>query len=203
MRTTLILIAATALLASAAAATYYLDERFEGTEFPPAGWRVFQINNGNWYHGGTWPPGNGYYAAGNATQPGRMTMDYVAAALIAPPFTVPAPKTLYYRFVYCVILSTRGDLPLPGFAGEFYLYYVDTGEPLEHLIFNGPVYPWAEASGAVPVAANRPVTAVWYVAYLPPDHGTTLFDVDTCQICDENLTAVAPASLGRVKALFR
>jgi hypothetical protein len=204
MRTTLLLVVAAALLASAAArATYYLDERFEGAEFPPAGWQVSHTKNAGWYHGWESPPGTYCYAAATAHGPPESTRGLETAALIAPTFTVPAPTVLYYRFVYRLNFSNRGGLRLPLDGGGFYLYYVDTGERLVDLDFYELAYPWKEVNGSVAVAANRPLAAAWYVAYGLPGPGGVWFDVDTCQICDENLTAVAPASLGRVKALFR
>ena len=186
----------TAVLASAASATYYLDERVEGTQFPPPGWVLLKIGHATWYHE-RGAPGGGAYAFGYAGTPETgSAMGW--ANLVAPPFTLPAPEILYYRFLYTTDATTRTPP-----CGEFYLYYLDTGERLVDLIFDDVVYPWEEVMGSTPAAGGRAIGAAWRTEYTLIIPGAFVFGVDTCQLSDEDLTAVAPASLGRVKALFR
>ena len=189
-----------ALLASTASATYYLDERFEGSQFPPAGWELLATTHANWYQQ-SGPPPDGAYAFGYASTP--ETRDATAYAnLVAPSFILPAPGTLYYRFRYTTTATTRA-LPGRSVAGEFYLYYVDTSEPLVDLIFDDVIYTWEEATGSTPAAGGRAIRAAWRVEYGLTIPGAFIFCVDTCQVNDEPMTAATPASLGRVKALFR
>jgi hypothetical protein len=201
--TTTLLLAGALLLGARAGAAYYLDERFERMHFPPPGWRVVEDGSAGWYRV-TGPPPNGAYAEGTAGVPEPPATSRAAgpdASLVSPPFTVPAAKTLYYRFIYVTMLTVRSP-PYPLYA-EFYICYADTGERLVDIILNPLQYIWEEASGSTTAAANRPIIAVWRATYGPPYPGWFLFKVDNCQLSDEDLTEVAPASLGRVKAIYR
>ena len=183
--------AALALAAATAAATqYYVDERFEDN-WPPAGWRRVV---GGWQQesGGPW----GNYALGYATTTGQKP---VYTTFESCPFTVRANSTVYWHFCHA-----ERTLGVAGSAGaEFYLRYDGSSE----YIVRRPVTwgGWKHEYGSAKVAEARPLRAGfsgWVWAW--PGHSAyVIISLDNVQFADESLVAVSPASLGRVKALFR
>jgi hypothetical protein len=189
--TAMIAAAALALAAAAGGVTqYYVNERFEGA-WPPAGWRVV---TGGWVResGGPW----GNYALGYRTTTGQ---ERVYTTFESCPFKVRANSTVYWHF--CHAADTMG---VPASAGtEFYLRYDGSSEDIfrEALAFGE----WKHALGSTKVAQAKPVRAGfsgWVTAW--PGHSAyVIMSLDNVQLADEPLVGVAPASLGRVKALFK
>jgi len=205
MRTTALVMTTTLLLASAllgatrAGAVYYLDERFEGTHFPPPGWK--KVNNGGSWSRLSGPPPNLAYAEGIAmvNEPSLWSRATPPeGSLVSPPLSVPAATTLYYRFIYRAMMAAR----FPPYC-EFSICYADNGERFVDVFLDPLQYEWEEVSGSVSAAGGRTILAVWRVACSSIPPAGTIFDIDNCQISDEVMTAVAPASLGRVKAIYR
>ncbi|NIT36801.1 MAG: hypothetical protein GTN49_09910 [candidate division Zixibacteria bacterium] len=183
--------AALTLAAAAAGATqYYVNENFDGN-WPPAGWRRV---TGGWMQESEGPWGN--YALGYRTTTGQ---ERAYATLESCPFTVRANSTVYWHFCHA-----ERTLGVPGSAGaEFYLRYDGSSED----IFRTPLTwgEWKHAFGSAKVAEARPLRAGfsgWVTAY--PGHSAyVIISLDNVQFADESLVGVSPASLGRVKALFR
>lgn len=189
------LVATAVLVAAAVAATHFIDERFEGS-VPPPGWTE-SCSRGDWTSGTGGPWGNFADGFANPQYPyfGQAEMD-------SPPMAIGSGKTAYYRF-YC---RSGASGNAGGFGWYFYLYYRDNpGSPFVtvNLRENSA---WHERTGSANVARSEPVVARWRVhggALMPPGSAYIYLNVDTAQISDLPLTAVAPASLGRVRALFR
>jgi hypothetical protein len=185
-------VAVFAAAAAAAGAVYYLDERFEGTQFPPPGWTVANYNGVTWSQGTGGPQGK--YARGFGNPP-LYSGGY--AVLESPSMNIPQGRTAYVRFGYYLYLT--GPPP----SSYFYLLYPDTGE---YLITWHPTImsSWLFYTGNAVVSRNAPVKGRWRVYLITaPSQALVDFRVDTAQISDEDLTAVLPASLGRVKAIYR
>jgi len=184
-------VAAMALAAVAGGVTrYYVNETFEGN-WPPAGWRSV---TGVWQQESRGPWGK--YALGVAQTTGQKP---VYTTLESCRFTVRANSTVYWHF--CHAERTMG---VAGSAGaEFRLRYDGSSED----IFRAPLAwgGWKHAYGSTKVPEARPLRAGfsgWVTAW-PGHTAYVLISLDNVQFADESLVAVAPASLGRVKALFR
>jgi len=183
--------AALALAAAAGAATqYYVNEKFEG-KWPPAGWRSVV---GAWQRESAGPWGN--YAFGYRT---TTAQERVYATFESCPFTVRANSTVYWHF--CHAARTLG---VPASAGvEFYLRYDGSSKNIVRtpLAFGE----WKHVYGSAKVPEARPLRAAFsgWVAAWPGHSAYVLISLDNVQFADESLVAVSPASLGRVKALFR
>jgi hypothetical protein len=184
------LLASALVAATGANGSWYLDERFDTC--PPIGWSTVSHNGFSWY-GGTGGP-NGNYAHGYGVPP---LMESGYAALDSPGLNIPQGKTAYYRYQY---QFGYGGLPTGG--GRFYLIYADTESILASYGVN--VTSWMWVSGSAIVTRSAAVRVRFWLggssAMMP---AIITYDVDTCQISDDPFTAVAPASLGRVKALLR
>lgn len=195
MKKILLLAAALAFAGSAAEAVKYIDERFDGS-FPPPGWTWRGGTLSGWTLRANGPWGN--YAFGWAGVRGTTGS---AATLDSKRINVPIRQRLYYSF-RALADCTMSINP----RWEFWLLYAITEEPLAYLEWRGPFYPreWRCIEGSVVVGETSPVFARFGVsAWGSTIQGHAEFWVDTVQLADENLSAVSPASLGRVKALFR
>ena len=192
MRITLIFILAFVARATTAGATYYLDERFEGA-FPPDGW-TNQGNQGGWDQrsGGPSAKYAHSYLYGSSTYNGWATLE-------SPAMNIPS-GTVYYRFEY---YYGYGGWPYGNLA-EFVLYYAGTAVQLVRVTFPGGMN-WGVCAGTAVVSQSLPVVARWrHTCSSYGMHGSTAtFNVDTTQISDAPMTAVTPASLGRIKALYK
>ncbi len=64
---------------------------------------------------------------------------------------------------------------------------------------------WREATGTASVTQAQPVQCWWrFTSTSYNGHGGGLgLSIDNCQLTNEPMTAVAPTSLGRIKALFK
>jgi len=177
--------------AAAAGATRYLDQRFNGS-FPPGGWSIVNYNGCEWY-GGTGGP-NGNYAHGTGAPP---SYESGYAILDSPTMNIPQGTTVYYRYQYSFGIGgvMSGD-------ARFYLLYTDNQSILASYGISS--WSWAWASGSAAVTRAAPIRARWHFSAGSAGMPTFIeYCVDTCQITDEPMDAVAPASLGRVKTLFR
>jgi hypothetical protein len=190
MRRVYCVVVAAALAVPALAVKYYVREDFDGA-FPPEGWvRV----SGGWVQGkeGPWGP----YAIGvvNTT---ASTPKY--ATFESPAFTVPPASKVHWQFWH-----DDHTMGVPGSAGaEFYLRYDGT---TENVYFQ--VLPWGEwklQTGDAAVTrggALRAGFSVWVTAWYPHSAYGIIF-LDNVRLADGSMVGVSPASLGRVKALFR
>ncbi len=188
-------IAVALILPAAAFGTYYLNEGFEGSQFPPPGWKKKQTGSGIiWYRngGGPW----GYYADGGGEPP---VGTEGSATLESPPINWEKGKTLYYHFKWRFGIGGS----MGGNAG-FYLTYADTQHQLVswRVRFNWP--DWDTLYASVVVTRTAPIIAKWQVDAWSVGMVTSIdFNVDGVKITDESMAAVEPSSLGKVKALFR
>jgi hypothetical protein len=182
----LAILTAAALCALAACCVWgyrFVDARFEGS-WPPSDWEIKKEGSGDWYW--EWGPWN---AAGSvADAPGR-------AELWSKSFNPGANNLVYYRFD-----AYRDKEPYSS-QGKFALYYADPPVAVFHSRdIERPYRKWYVISGTVVPALNRPVRAVFSIA----GGGRGFLNVDNVVLMDrEPEPAVSPASLGRVKALFR
>jgi hypothetical protein len=182
--------------AAAAEAVDFVHEGFAGSTFPPAGWAVATGGSrpGRWVRdvGGPW----GAYAYGSAAVHGDQFEDSWAT-LSTYEFDLPAQTEVYYCFFYAVsIHGTDCD-------GRFYIVYVNP--PSGYLVnyaVQGPTS-WRYWSGHAFNPSAARVKAVWYVFARGRELCGISLDVDRVTVADRDPAAVAPASLGRVKALFR
>ena len=188
-------VAALLTFAAAATATYYVDERFEGTQFPPAGWEESNVN-GDWSRSNFGPPRN--WAATGTISYGSGGV-YCSAALKTYLVYVVADTPLHYHY-YFEYSSNHVD----NNYAAFQIFYDGATTPFVN--DQVPSWPlWAERSDSV----VAPQTGYIYVRLYnygrtnDPSGGGAKFDVDDVQLSDENITALAPVSFGRVKALFR
>ena len=172
-----------------------MDERFDGS-FPPPGWTWRGGTLSFWTLRTNGPWGN--YAFGWAGVRGTTGS---TATLDSKLINVPVRRRLHYSFralADCVMsVNVRW---------EFWLLYAGTEEPLEYLEWRGPFSPreWRSIEGSVVVNGTLPVFARFRVsAWGSTIQGHGEFWVDTVQLGDEDLSVLAPASLGRVRALFK
>jgi hypothetical protein len=181
---------AAALAAPALAMKYYVREDFDGA-FPPEGWvRVC----GGWTQGaeGPWGP----YAIGVVNTTASTP---VYATFESPAFTVPPAGKVHWQFWH-----DEDTMGVPGSAGaEFYLRYDGTSEYACNLVL--PWGEWKLQIGDAVVTRGGAVRAgfsVWVTAW-PPQSAYGIMYLDNVRLADASMVGVAPASLGRVKALFR
>lgn len=187
------LLAAALTAAAAVAATYYLDEDFdEGTL--PAGWQARTSGNGRAYYTFERRGGGYYFYAGVEAR----SEEYAAVELTSPQFTAP-PGTLYYRFdftSYSYGSATAGK--------HFAVKYVGSTTNIIYEILPANSS-WHVEAGSFYVGEAKPIVAIWDISVgaAPGRYGSGSMGLDDVAIADNANIAVAPASLGRVKALFR
>ena len=195
MRTWLVVAAALAL-AAAAAAKDYVNEDFEGS-FPPAGWTAsYEGNNsGRWEQLGGGPGGCYVHGSVSSWQEGL-----VATTFMSPGFNVKGNTTVYYRFDYGLWGNGHGVE-----GGEFYIVYAQTpARRLQYRELEG-LPSWAEFTGSAAVSADDRFKACWRVwadDYWRYHFAFLMFD-DVIISDQPRHPAVEPASVGRVKALYR
>jgi hypothetical protein len=181
------------LAAAAAGATVYVDERFEGS-VPPPGWRV-KLQDGEWTGAAGGHPGR---CARGEVRPEFQHLGY--ADMFTPPLSVGAGRTVYYRFYY------RGGYQGGAYYADWFFALSYQGSPSTFIAsFLLPAAAnWTLREGSARVNRSVPIEAWWSVAgvYQYGSQAVIWMTVDTAQIADEPFTAVAPASLGRVRALF-
>lgn len=175
-----------------AAGTYYLDERFD-VSVPPPGWEQVSYY-GSWHRetGGPSGPYASVHMFGGGNYGGY-------AYLYTAPITFPQNGTAYIRYI------CRGGGAGYGILGaRFYLCYYPSGSVLASFTpyLNTE---WSEATGSVVVTLPQLIQGYWrFTCTSYSNHGGGGgWDIDNCQISDENPTTVMPASLGRVRAVFR
>lgn len=170
------------LAAAAACGQVYLEENFDGATFPPTGWTTYGSGNWSWINGG----GNAYGTAG------ANRFETAGAHLKSPDFNVDAGKVLRIRFRYTS--STTGS-PGSAYRWAFFssgwtkMIMATTWTQVDEL--TSPV----ETTGLYYFRFDISVNGGSYTG-----GGATLY-VDDVLITDD-VEAVTPASLGRVKALF-
>jgi hypothetical protein len=193
--------ACAAVLTAVAGAVTYVSEDFSG-DFPPSGWSWNMTpggsgGNGLWFRdAGPY----GYCAHGAVTTTGG---DSFTARLFSPYLTtVPAGSTVYFRFDfrrwhtgsgYNLANFVIGVPPNPWAQQVFYTALNETGDT------------WTVCTGSAVASLGTMYVAAWYVyvaGYSPPVPGTHV-TVDNVMVADEPFAAVMPASMGRVRALFR
>lgn len=189
--------AALILNPAGAGAVYYLDERFEPTQFPPPGWTEYNQGGGDWFRS-TW---GSYYgiAIGQANASTPNTDRW--ADLESFPVALAANTILYFGFA----ARTERSGVLNLVEQRFYIYNVISSFVYADVTV-GPGTSWHREEGTALLGSEAAtVKARWHVHIRTgaPPGGGARFYIDNCQLCDEPMTAVAPASLGRVKAVFR
>jgi hypothetical protein len=175
-------IACLIITASAASAATYVSQDFEGSTFPPTGWTTYGTGNWSWVNGG----GNAYGTAG------ANRFETANAHLQSPDFNVEAGKVLRIRFRYTS--STTGS---PGSAYRWAVFsggwskmiMATTWTQVDEL--TNPV----ETTGSYCFKFDINVNGGAYTG------GGATLRVDDVLVTDRE-AAVAPASLGRVKAAF-
>jgi hypothetical protein len=173
----------------------YIDEGFEGA-FPPAGWAIENTSSAGWdrTEDGPW----GRYAAGWASSSNGHEAH---AGLTTSSFNVAVGTVVEFRYDYR--LSDNG-YPSTYHAG-FYLYYID--RPHEYVFqCNAPLsVPWCELTGNVTAPRNGNMAAHFDISvYNGTSHSSAyVWELDNFLVNDKQVHAVAPTSLGRVRALFR
>jgi len=182
------------VLAAAAGATTFVNEDFEGT-FPPTGWKKECSNRGNWTRGtgGPWGP----YASGSTYS---AESGLSRAALFTLQFNVRAEMRLSYRFDY-----GHFDVGHQSYTGAlFYIAYQDQPPGTPVYVKLSKTSGWKRFSGEAVFYRAGPVKATWAVwCENTWRYGYSYLRVDNVLIADKPSPAVAPASLGRVRALFR
>jgi len=192
IRVTIIL----AAWAAGAAAVTFIDERFNNG-CPPPGWTT-QNNGRTSFNLGSGGPA-GPYATASATISSMTSPAW--AYLDSTPFNITQGQTLYYRFQYDMYRS-----PSLGSAwGTFYIIVTVGGQILTSWSRNSTTGEWTEYSGYYVPLYDATVVARWRFDCAVSSMGgqSGRFSIDTCQIGTESFAAVAPASLGRVRAVFR
>jgi hypothetical protein len=185
-------LAAIAAAAGVASATTFVEQDFEGGGFPPAGWLLMGsgVGNGGWTLGTGGP--FGYYALGWSRSP---VAEGYNAQLWSPAFAVTAGTRVYYRFEYAQFYSGSGA----GFGA--FVFRTAAG------VFIGgyPVDPsgWRTYSGSRVITTAGSIRGSWESIAAQTGSNTTNFYVDNILLADAPFSAVAPASLGRVKTLFQ
>ncbi len=193
MRNVVIVIA---MAAAAASAKDFVNEDFEGT-FPPPGWTTAYEGNGSarWSKGtgGPW----GCYASGSVSS---WEQGLVRATFMSPEFNVKANTKTYYRFDYGHFDNGHGVG-----GAEFYITCVEP--PGADLVYTNLEVPpkWIERSGEFSSTVDVRVKACWRVwANNNWRYHFSFLMFDNVIISDERrFPGVAPASLGKVKALYR
>jgi len=175
---------ATLALGAAAAATppTAVSEDFSGSEFPPAGWTTEGSGEGYWH----WSNAGGY-AKGECFP--AMYAD-LTTSLKSPSFHVSAGTRLHVRFRYFAQFSGEGAA-LHVYVGTWYAYipYAES-------------WAWYDADTDV-YGTGGTLRGEWRISGNGGSHGNTgSWYIDDVLITRYN-TAVAPASLGRIKALYR
>lgn len=192
---TVLIIAVAAALAVTALAFDFVREGFEGPTFPPAGWKM-ECNGTSWVRRVNGPWGSyahvGAYCADDEV---RSTNLYTYG------FGLPAQTEIYYGFYYSLDGGGTGG----GLSARFYITYVDPpgGYLVNRDFLNGAS--WEYFSGSAFNRSAARVKASWQIWCLaePKYYMWIDVDLDRVTITDGDPHAVAPASLGKVKALFR
>lgn len=185
--------------AVAAQAVYYFDERFNGPELP-VNWITHNENGGYWdWHSSGGSPGA--YITGFTIGGGEENSPTAVACIETPPFTIPQGNTLYYRYFYTFNVGAYHS----NISNAFYIYYTDNSQRLVELLDVPNYSSWHLLAGSAVVSRAAPLRAAWRATGRGAmgRAGGCAYSVDTVQITDMALTAATPASLGRVKALYR
>ena len=194
MKKVLIIATATALAAGGLAFDF-VHEGFEGS-FPPPGWTTkYEGTAGGYWtrlENGPW----GRYAIGVVES---YEQGYVRITLMSPEFNVNANSKVYYRFHSRFTSAGHSTVHT-----DFYIAYVpaDSGN-LIHLS-PGRDQEWKLVTGSIVFSLRGRVKAYWRVWVTNNGRWAGgAWRLDNIIISDEDPTPVEPASLGRVKALFK
>lgn len=199
MRNVAIVIAMAATAASAAGAAVYVDEDFE-SRWLPEGWSTGKGGQGpgsyetGWIRQREGPPHNYHAMAYGYAQ---RAMGY--AYLRTPNLNVPANTTVYYGYDYKFGWTST----LLRFLAVMQCFHVGHSTPF----YEGGHQrrsSWEKVRYHFTVPESSPFYVQWYIyVNAGSNPGSLNFWLDNVTLTDEEYHAVAPASLGRVKALFR
>jgi hypothetical protein len=181
------------LAAAGAPATVYLDEGFDEGKMP-TGWQARTSGNGIAYYSFEKRAGGYcYYASVEAR-----SEQYAAVELTSKQLTV-TPGTLYYRFDFA---STHYGSAST--SKVFSAKYVGSSSSIFYEILPTSSG-WHVETGSFYVGEAKPIVAIWEISVgaAPGRYGTGTFSLDDVAIADDPNFAVAPASVGKVRALFR
>lgn len=186
MRKRFWLVVAAAAAAAAVATTPppFVDEDFEGSRFPPARWTVDGSGDWGWSN-----PGG--YADGYATS----TVGHTASCSItSPPF--PLEGGARVRAVFRYVATGRGSAPT-----DHAIYLRGGGHHMANTLPKASE--WSKYEWLSPSAPASDDFRISWVAtvYSPYNSGTGILRLDDVVITLHN-AAVAPTSIGRVKALY-
>lgn len=185
--------------AAAALATVYLEQDFEGV-WPPGGWYYYILGGGP--GGGNWarvssPNNFGIYIYSTSLNGGTIT-----TGCRSNQFTLPSNTTLYYRFDCSRWNAGSAN---GGRAGGFQLVY----DGILAFGFRSidPTEGWRVLTGSFisTFPAVHYYQCEWFTGTTinGSTPGTAALAWDNVLVSDQPFTAIAPASLGRVKALYR
>jgi opacity protein-like surface antigen len=189
-----LIIAVTAALAAGALAADFVREGFNGSTFPPARWKV---ETNPYYPGGWRREAYGPWGAHAVGMVSSVGYQDPWAVLWTYEFGLPARTEIYYGFYYWALGGGN-------YAANFRITYVSA--PGGYLVKPRPLgnTNWKYVSGHAFNPSAARVIAHWSVS-CGPSSGTSgvVLGFDRVTITDEDPTPVSPASLGRVKALFK
>lgn len=157
-------------------------EDFEGSSFPPAGWEAEGSGTGtwNWYNGGG-------YARGVVNVP---PFGEVQTSLYTYGFQVTRGTLLQIRFIYKTDGFTEGRR------------YVRLGGWSQYVPYTYD-HQWTQFTGSTTPTESREYKLEFYFSLSGGSHGmSSVWDLDDVVVTRDNV-GVAPASLGRVRALYR
>lgn len=168
--------------ASGASPSKPVDEDFSGSTFPPEGWSVAGSGSGSW----SWQNAGGY-ARGTVNVP---PFGDVETSLRTFGFRVTGGTQVRITFIYKTDGFTEARRYIRLGAESTYVAYTMNHE-------------WTPFSDYMAPTVSGEYKLEFYFTLSGGSHGMhSVWDVDDVEVTLAN-TAVAPTSLGRVKALYR
>jgi hypothetical protein len=174
----------------------FVNENFEG-RFPPEGWRKEIEGYGRWIKSPNGPWGSCAWGTAGTTGTG-----YSRAALFSHSFYLERDVYVYYKLNYNVNWGIENE----GIVWTRFLLYYDqpgSGYLLRRTLPDSGY--WPECSGRITNSkAGRLKAGFKAEVRTYGGGGFIMLLVDNVIVSDRKISpAVSPASLGRVKALFR
>ncbi len=184
---------AASLAPSAAAAKVYVDENFDAGKMPD-GWSARTAGEGSANYGFVARAGGYCYWAAVTVRDGQYGLVELKSRQLAVPV-----GTLYYLFDF-----TSYSYGTATVGKRFFVRYDGSSNDIKYVSLptNSD---WHVEGGSFYVGEAKPIIAYWAISAgaAPGRYGTGSMGLDNVKLFDEASVAVAPASLGRVKALFR
>lgn len=166
---------------SAATPPEAVREDFEGSRFPPAGWKTKGSGSGTW----NWYNGGGHARVFVAVAP----FSTITTSLKSHPFRATPNTRLRVRFRYMT----------DGFAAS---YYVKIGGWKKSVRYELS-HEWRSLEANTTPLQGGQYRVTFELTLIGGSHGMeTVWGIDDVVITRDNI-GVAPTSLGRVRALYR